>query len=197
MKKNQGLQFYKPEKKVRTGILGDLFACLIVMAIAILIGVVGVYFYGRTTQTVGSSMEPTLYNGQRVLIDSFSYVLGAPKRGDVVVFLPHGNEKTHYYIKRVVALPGETVQIGEDGRLYVNQEPSEVVTGVIQNPGSLTNPLVIPKGQYFCMGDNPDEGEDSRHPNIGPVRKEDIAGKAWLHLSFRTEGVAVKIGLIP
>ena len=64
-------------------------------------------------------MEPGLYNGQEILINHLLYKLTSPKRGDVVVFLPNGNQNTHYYVKRIVALPGETLQI-RDEKLYIN-----------------------------------------------------------------------------
>ena len=68
-------------------------------------------FLGRSARVVGMSMEPTLENGQQIYIDRFTYILSSPKAGDVVAFLPNGNENSHYYIKRVVAGPGDKVRI--------------------------------------------------------------------------------------
>lgn len=188
LKKTKGLSFYQPKKKVNPSIFSEIFICLMWMLIAAFIAVVLVYFYGMTISVPGSSMEPGLCNGQRILVDRFAYVMGTPKKGDVIVFFPRGNEKSHYYIKRVVASPGETVQIRE-GKLYVDNEISEWISKEIAESGIAENPLTLQNGQYFCIGDNPGDGEDSRQANIGPVNKKDIVGKAWFHLSYEEEGV--------
>lgn len=186
MKKNTGLSFYQPEKKVNTSIFSEIFACFFIMLIAAFMAVVLVWFYGMTIRMTGSSMEPGLYNGQQVLVNRFAYVISAPRKGDVVVFLPRGNEKSHYYIKRVVAGPGDTVQI-QNGVLYVNGEVSEYIQEEGMQAGIAENPLTLQNGQYFCMGDNPQDGEDSRQANIGPVGKNAIVGRAWFHLKTEEE----------
>ena len=126
------------------------------------------FFFGMTTNVVGVSMEPTLYNGQQIFIDRFFYVLSSPKRGDVVVFLPNGNENSHYYVKRVVAVPGDRLVI-QDGTLFVNGIESEWVSAYISDPGIAGNEFTLENGEYFCVGDNPGNSEDSRSANIGPV----------------------------
>lgn len=181
MKKNVGLSFYEPEKKNHFPVISEIFLCLIIAMIAIFMAVVSVYFFGMKCSVVGTSMEPGLYSGQDILINRFAYTLLVPKKGDVVVFLPHGNEHSHYYVKRIVAGPGDVVSI-KGGQLYVNGEASELVTEYVSYAGIAENELTLKNGQYFCMGDNPDDGEDSRQANIGPVEKEDIVGKAWWHM---------------
>ena len=180
-KKKAGLSFYEPEKKVNPTIFSEVFTCLVIMVIAVFIAVVGVYFFGMTTGVVGSSMEPTIYSGQKVLVNRFAYALLVPKRGDVVVFLPHGNEKSHYYVKRIVAGPGDKIQI-QNGLLYVNGEVSNLIDKMIENPGIAENQITLKNGEYFCIGDNPVDGEDSRQADIGPVAKGDIIGKVWFRL---------------
>lgn len=180
-KKKSGLSFYEPEKKVNPSIFTELLTCLLIMVIAVFIATVCVYFFGMTTSVVGTSMEPTLYNGQRVLVNRFAYALLVPKKNDVIIFLPHGNEKSHYYVKRIVAVPGDKVQI-QNGILYVNGERSDVIVKLIEYPGIAENVITLKNGEYFCMGDNPVDGEDSREADIGPVGKEDIVGKVWFHL---------------
>ena len=106
MVKNKGLSFYKRKKKISTGAVREVFAWLFGILVSIFIAGVLVYFLGMTTNVVGVSMEPTLYNGQKIFINRFVYVISSPDRGDVVVFLPNGNENAHYYVKRVVAVPG-------------------------------------------------------------------------------------------
>lgn len=162
-------------------VIREIFSWIFGIAAAVFIAVVSVYFFGMTTNIVGVSMEPELYNGQQIFIDRFRYILSSPKRGDVVVFLPNGNENTHYYVKRVVAVPGDRVKI-QDGVLYVNGIESQWTFEKILEGGIAENEVTLQKGQYFCMGDNPGSSEDSRSANIGPVQEEDIVGKAWLHM---------------
>lgn len=190
-KRKKGLQFYVPEKKNHFPLLSELFVCVVLMIIAAFIAVVCVYFFGLKCNVIGSSMEPGLHNEQEILVNRFAYALFVPKKGDVVVFLPHGNENAHYYVKRIVAGPGDVVQI-KDGRLYVNNALSEYCTEMISDPGIAENAITLKNGQYFCMGDNPTDGEDSRQANIGPVDKKDVIGMAWWHMAYGEE----KMGLI-
>ena len=117
-KRNKGLHFYKRRKTISVGLLREIGSWVFFFVLAVLIAFVFVYSAGLKTSVIGASMEPCLYNGQSVLINKISYSFGEPKRGDVIVFLPNGNENTHYYIKRVIGLPGETVTI-KIGRAHV------------------------------------------------------------------------------
>ena len=127
MARNKGLSFYRRKKKISSAQVRDVFSWIFGIVTAIFIAVVLNFFLGTITGVVGVSMEPTLYNGQKVFVNSFLYLISSPKRGDVVVFLPNGNENTHYYVKRVVAVPGDSVWI-QKGILYVNGEESPWVT---------------------------------------------------------------------
>ncbi len=123
----------------------------------------------------GSSMEPNLHNGEYVLIDKVSYLLHSPERGDVVVFTPPTNENKDY-IKRVIGLPGDTVEI-KGGKVYVNgillDEP------YIQQAINRDQPAsMVKEGHYFVMGDNRNNSEDSRA--FGPITAQSIVGRAWL-----------------
>ena len=141
-----------------------------------------VFCFGIRTSVIGDSMEPTLTNGQEILINRFTYTFSAPKRGDVVVFLPNGNTNAHYYVKRVVGLPGETIQI-RNGRIYIDGVQYENDSyDKIADPGIAENPIVLGKDEYFVIGDNVNSSEDSRSANIGPVHEEDIFGRAWFHM---------------
>lgn len=139
---------------------------------------------------VGASMEPDLYNGQRIYVNRFSYILSTPKAGDVVVFLPNGNTKSHYYVKRVVACPGDTVLI-QNGVVYVNGSASPWVDVKVLEPGIAEIELTLEAGHYFCMGDNPGSSEDSRSANIGPIDETDIVGEAWLRMGGENGGVGL------
>jgi signal peptidase I len=125
-------------------------------------------------------MKPVLSNAQEVCVNRLSYVILNPKRGDVIAFLPKGNAKSHYYIKRVIALPGETVEI-KGGRIYIDGVLYEDPYGTerMEDAGICSNPLVLKDEEYFVLGDNRNYSEDSRSGNIGPVLKEDIYGKIW------------------
>ena len=114
-KKNKGLSFYKRRKKM----VREVFTWIFGILASVFIATVLVIFFGMSTNVVGASMEPALYNGQQIFVNRFLYVLFSPQRGDVVVFLPNGNENAHYYVKRVVAVPGDHLVI-KDGILYVN-----------------------------------------------------------------------------
>lgn len=181
MPHNKGLSFYKRRKKISPLAVREFFVVVFGMVAAVFIAVVLTFFFGTYTNMVGASMEPDLYNGQRVYVNRFSYTLSTPKVGDVVVFLPNGNTNTHYYVKRVVAGPGDTVLI-QNGVLYVNGLESPWVKMKILDPGIAGTELAMELGQYFCIGDNPGSSEDSRSANIGPIREQDIIGEAWLRL---------------
>ena len=187
MARQKGLSFYRRKKKISSAVLKEIFSWIFGILVAVFIGVVMVYFLGMTTVVVGDSMESTLYSGQEILIDRFRYVISSPKAGDVVVFLPNGNEKAHYYVKRVVAIPGDTVLI-EKGVLYVNGVQSQWPDERILDAGIAENELTLGKGEYFCLGDNINNSEDSRSANIGSVKDEDIIGKVWFASACKEAG---------
>lgn len=178
MARSKGLTFHEKQKKNRKGLLGDILSTLFGVFAVTFIAVVLTIFLGTYTNVVGNAMEPSLANEQRVYIDKFSYLLSSPKKGDVVVFVPKGNKNTHYYVKRVIAVPGDTVLI-EDGILYVNGERCLYVMDKVSEQGIVATEITLAIDEYFCMGDNPAVSEDSRSANVGPVKKTDIIGKAW------------------
>lgn len=190
MPHNKGLSFYRRKKKISPLAVREVFVVLFGMVAAVFIAVVLTYFFGTYTNVVGASMEPDLNNGQRVYVNRFSYILSTPKIGDVVVFLPNGNTNTHYYVKRVVAGPGDTVLI-QNGILYVNGAESPWADVKILDAGIAGVELTMEQGQYFCIGDNPGSSEDSRSANIGPIREQDIIGEAWLHLGNDEGGIGL------
>ena len=182
-KRNKGLHFYKRRKTISVGLLREIGSWVFFFVLAVLIAFVFVYSAGLKTSVIGASMEPCLYNGQSVLINKISYSFGEPKRGDVIVFLPNGNENTHYYIKRVIGLPGETVTIS-DGRIYLDgyfyEESDSYDT--IEDGGIAEKGIKLGEEEYFGLGDNRNNSEDSRSANVGAVKEDTIAGKAWFKL---------------
>lgn len=194
MAKNNGLSFYKKRRKVTVTILKEVFSWVFGILLSIVIACVFNYYFGMMTNVVGESMEDTLSNGQTVFVNRFHYMLFKPKQGDVVVFLPNGNVNTHYYVKRVLAVPGDKVLI-TSGILFINGEACGFYDERILDAGIAVNEFVLGEDEYFCMGDNPNNSEDSRSPNIGPVKRDDMIGKAWFHLKSGTDGIGfVKSG---
>ena len=152
-----GLNFRRKRRKMKVSTAKGILLWIVEIFIVLLIAFVLVYCAGMRVNVVGNSMEKTLSDGSVVLVNRFVYNIKEPKAGDVVVFLPNGNEKSHYYIKRVIGVPGDKVQI-KNGLLYVNGELYD---------------------EYFVLGDNRNSSEDSRYANIGNIKKKYIKGKAW------------------
>jgi len=190
MARKKGLTFYEKEKKLNKAMIREIFSTLFYSLVAVLLAFVLVYSVGMKVSMIGVSMEPVLFNGQEVLINKFIYSITSPDRGDVVAFLPNGNKNSHYYLKRVVGLPGETVQI-IGGYVYINGEPLAEGESYdkIADPGMAENEIILGSDEYFVLGDNRNNSEDSRSGNIGAIKKETIAGKAWFHLSGGEEGM--------
>ena len=142
-------------------------------------------YVAHQTTVEGESMEPTLTDGDSVIIQRLSYYFTDPKRYDVVVFpvnYDDASEEKTYYIKRVIGLPGETVQI-IDGSVYINNEKlsdDKYAATSINEAGIAESPLVLGENQYFVMGDNRNMSTDSRNSYVGLVNKNDIIGEAWL-----------------
>lgn len=194
MGKSSGLSFYEKEKKLNKEVVLKIIELVISTAVAIFLAFVITFVFGGRTSIIGDSMEPGISSMSQVLINRFVYIVSSPKKNDVIVFLPYGNTNTHYYVKRVVAIPGDTVQI-IDGRLYINGyvAESDDLHDRMENPGIAETPVILGDGEYFVLGDNRNSSEDSRSGNIGPVRKDNIIGKAWLYLPDSKEE---HIGLI-
>ena len=142
-------------------------------------------FVGQRTEVEGASMENTLHNGDNLIVDKLSYRFRDPERFDIIVF-PFQYQTNTYYIKRIIGLPGETVQIMEDGSIYINGEKMEESYGreVIQPEtiGRAAEPIVLGEDEYFVMGDNRNNSSDSRTDIVGNIKREDIIGKAGLRI---------------
>ena len=186
MAREKGLIFYQKEKRINKEMLKSLLEMAVATAITVFFAFAITFAFGCRTGISGDSMEDGIPASSQVLINKLIYMVSSPKRGDVVVFLPYGNTNTHYYTKRVVALPGETVQISE-GRLLVDGLfiESQDAYDLMIDPGMVENPLKLADNEYFVLGDNRNSSEDSRSGNIGPVSKENIIGKAWLVIPGR------------
>ncbi|MGN1204661.1 MAG: signal peptidase I [Lachnospiraceae bacterium] len=178
MRRNKGLSFYRRKKKISASTLREIFVYIFGICLAVFLAFILVYSVGMSISVIGESMEPELHNGQKVLVNRYAYLLTSPKAGDIIAFLPNGNKSSHYYIKRVVAVAGDTVEI-KDGRLYVNGNKVTEEYDKMAEAGIAENPLTLASGEYFVLGDNRNASEDSRSANIGPVKSKDIIGKVW------------------
>lgn len=184
MRRKSGLHFGREKKKVNIPIIRDAAAWILEIAIVLGIAFVFVYYIGLRTSVVGQSMMPVLESKQEILINRFIYLLTDPKPNDIIVFLPNGNEKSHYYVKRVIGTPGDTVQI-RDGMVLVNGKPFEEAGEMdsILDAELAEEEILLAEDEYFVLGDNRNNSEDSRYANIGNVKKQHIIGKAWFVVS--------------
>ncbi|MCR5271442.1 MAG: signal peptidase I [Lachnospiraceae bacterium] len=182
--RRKGLHFGREKKKMNISLIKEIAIWTVEIFIVLLIAFVLVTFIGMRTTVLGQSMSPTLESGEEVIVNRFIYIVSEPKRDDVIVFLPNGNEKSHYYIKRVIGVPGDTVQI-KDGVVYVNGEvyEDELDAQAIADAGIAEEEITVGDDEYFVLGDNRNNSEDSRYANIGNVKKEYINGKAWFIVS--------------
>ncbi len=151
------------------------------IAVFVFLGFLCAFCFGQRVVVTESSMEPTLVSGSRVLLNKAAYAISEPDRGDIIAFEMHDGEGI-YRVKRVIGLPGETIQIKE-GKVYINEEPYQEDFPLIENPGVADIPVIVGKDEYFVLGDNRNESEDSRHLEIGLVEKRQIKGKLWLRYS--------------
>ena len=124
----------------------------------------------------GPSMEPTLQNNEKILVTRYSYYFHEIERGDVIVCRFDNENYPDYYVKRVVALGGETVKI-ENGIVYVNDVPLEE-NYIKEPPRNDMEEVLVPAGYVFVMGDNRNNSTDSRKSYIGPIAQELVVGKA-------------------
>ena len=179
-----GLDFNRRKKDVNFPLLKEIFSWIIEIAIVLMMAFVLVYFIGMRTSVVGQSMSETLENGDQILVNRFMYKVIGPKANDVIVFIPNGNEKSHYYVKRVIGVPGDTVQI-KNGRIYVNgtEFTEKVDVASIEDAGLAADAVTLGDDEYFVLGDNRNNSEDSRYANIGNIKREYIIGKAWFVIS--------------
>ena len=139
-------------------------------------------FAGQRTEVEGMSMSPTLKDKENLILDKISYRFRDPERYEIVVFPPKYKENT-YYIKRVIGLPGETVQI-RNGEVYIDgmRLEGDEAYGEIKDPGLAAEPFLLGEEEYFVLGDNRNDSIDSREPEVGAVRREDILGRAFFRL---------------
>ena len=182
-KKNDVKEHAGEEKKtdVKREVLSWVFYLVFVVALTYVI----ITFVGQRTVVDGWSMDPTLKDGDNLIVEKLSYRFSDPKRFDVIVFPPQGAPNEHY-IKRIIGLPGETVRIDEEGTIYINgevlEEDAEYGFETIQDPGRAIEEITLAEDEYFVLGDNRNNSTDSRTEKVGNVKRSTITGRAWLRI---------------
>lgn len=168
------------EKK--PGLLREIMGFVLYVAVVVGVTFLIITYVGQRTYVSGSSMENTLSDGDNLIVDKITYRFSDPKRYDIIVF-PFRYEEKVYYIKRIIGLPGETVQI-VDGNIYINGEILYESYGreVMRHAGLAAEEITLGEDEYFVLGDNRNDSTDSRDPNVGVIHRDEIIGRAWLRI---------------
>lgn len=160
----------------------SLGGTLLYLLVIVLLTWVIVTFVGQRTKVDGHSMEPTLSDGDNLIVDKLSYRFRDPERYDIIVF-PYQHAENTYYIKRIIGLPGETVQV-IDGYMYINGKKMDEHYGaeVMEDPGIAAEPIKLGDDEYFVLGDNRNHSSDSRVPSVGVLTRDMLIGRAWVRI---------------
>lgn len=176
------------EKEEKTGertaknMVKEVLSMALYIAVVLCITFLVVRYVGQRTQVDGHSMENTLFDGDNLIVDKISYRFTAPKRFDIIVFPYHYKEDT-YYIKRIIGLPGETVQI-RDGEIYIDGAILEEDYGkeTMLTSGRAADQIQLGEDEYFVLGDNRNHSEDSRFDDVGNIERSEIIGRAFIRI---------------
>ena len=160
----------------------SLGGILLYLLVIVLLTWVIVTFVGQRTKVDGHSMEPTLSDGDNLIVDKLSYRFRDPERYDIIVF-PYQHAENTYYIKRIIGLPGETVQV-IDGYMYINGKKLDEHYGaeVMEDPGIAAEPIKLGDDEYFVLADNRNHSSDSRVASVGVLTRDMLIGRAWVRI---------------
>lgn len=163
-------------------IIKELAGWLLYIVLIIALTWTVVTFVGQRTEVSGSPMETTLSDKDQLIVDKMTYRFRDPKRYDIVVF-PYQYQDNTYYIKRIIGLPGETVQI-LSGMVYIDGMRLDEHYGneIMENPGIAEEPLTLGEDEYFVLGDNRNNSSDSRASDVGLIHRKDLIGRAWIRV---------------
>ena len=170
------------ETEEKPNVMRELLGMLVYVGIVLAITFLIITFVGQRTHVSGESMENTLDDGDQLIVDKLTYRFHDPERFDIIVF-PFRYKDNTYYIKRIIGLPGETVQI-VDGEIYINGEVLQESYGreVMQDAGLAAEPITLGDDEYFVLGDNRNYSSDSRDPSVALIHRKEIIGRAWVRI---------------
>ena len=177
-------QMTDSKKEKRTdGVYREIFSMMFYLIFVVAATLLIIRFVGQRTEVSGHSMEDTLDDGDNLIVDKLTYRFRDPVRYDIIVF-PYKYKEDTYYIKRIIGLPGEMVQITEEGNILINGEILEESYGreVMKSPVIAADPIILGEDEYFVLGDNRNASADSRDPSVGVISGKDIVGRSWLRI---------------
>ena len=176
---------HDPAEDKKKSIAREVIGTIAYVAVICLVVFLVLRFVGQRTVVNGHSMDTTLANGENLIMDKLSYHFSDPERFDIVIFPGPAEEGEHpYFIKRVIGLPGETVQVS-GGAVYINGELLESdIYGLepMTSAGEAADPITLGPDEYFVLGDNRNHSSDSRDPSVGVLHREELIGKAWVRI---------------
>ena len=164
-------QMTDSKKEKRTdGVYREIFSMMFYLIFVVAATLLIIRFVGQRTEVSGHSMEDTLDDGDNLIVDKLTYRFRDPVRYDIIVF-PYKYKEDTYYIKRIIGLPGEMVQITEEGNILINGEILEESYGreIMKSPGIAADPIILGEDEYFVLGDNRNASADSRDPSVGVI----------------------------
>lgn len=172
----------KAGERTAKNMVKEVLSMALYIAVVLCITFLVVRYVGQRTQVDGHSMENTLFDGDNLIVDKISYRFTDPKRFDIIVFPYHYKEDT-YYIKRIIGLPGETVQI-RDGEIYIDGAILEEDYGkeTMLTSGRAADQIQLGEDEYFVLGDNRNHSEDSRFDDVGNIERSEIIGRAFIRI---------------
>lgn len=165
------------------GVFRELMGWLVYIVIIVGLTYLIVTYVGQRTSVSGHSMEPTLSHGDNLIVDKITYRFKDPERFDIIVF-PYRYEENTFYIKRIIGLPGETVQV-IGGYVYINGQllESDIYGAeVMDSPGIAADPIALGENEYFVLGDNRNHSADSREASVGVLKRDELLGRAWVRI---------------
>lgn len=172
----QGTAVAGPSRRARS-LRQEIMEYVQALIIAVILAAFIITFVAQSFVVQGSSMEPTLHNGERLLVNKFIYRFRTPQRGEIIVF-KYPYDPRRKFIKRVIGLPGDTVQI-QGGKVILDGKPL-VENYTLDLTYGAFGPQVVPEGTLFVLGDNRNNSEDSRYPDVGFVPFKNVVGMAFV-----------------
>ena len=174
----------KEDRKRSDGVYREVFEMIFYMVFVVVATLLVIRFVGQRTEVSGHSMENTLSDRDNLIVDKITYRFRDPKRYDIIVF-PYKYKENTFYIKRIIGLPGETVQITEEGDILIDGEVLEESYGkeVMKSPGIAADPILLGADEYFVLGDNRADSYDSRTADMGTLKQENIHGRVLMKIA--------------